>query len=71
MRRVEPISSASFDPDTYERESILRAENRRDGTPMTNERAIEFAKQVDPDFKVTLCSTDIPAFLYDNKGIIK
>lgn len=73
MRRIEPIRGCNaFDADGYERESILRAEsrNRRDGTPMTKERAIESGKEIDPSFKVDLGSTNIPAFLYNSKGNI-
>jgi len=45
-----------------------KAANTPDGSPMTIERAVEYAKKCDSSFKVDLNSKDIPLFLYNQNG---
>lgn len=57
-----------FNRDDIPRETIQRAEVRRDGEPMTKERAMQYAKEFDCSTVVDLNKKDIPAFLYNKDG---
>lgn len=69
--KVQPVSKIrSTQNDLYPRCTIQadQAANRPDGSPMTVERAEQFAKEFDSSFVVDLNRKDIPSFLYNKDG---
>lgn len=72
--RIQPVQAIdkyrSSQNDLYPRCTIQadKAANTPDGSPMTKERAIDYAKEFDSSFVVDLNKKDIPSFLYNKDG---